>query len=199
MMKNIEWGAVTYATYSTYGKNSEIWINPSGTYTTGCAGDSVSSPGTEGCTNTYDTPNGQQASTTGNIYGIYDMSGGAWEYVSAYIDNGNSNLNNNGNFILTADSKYRDVYAMTEGEPNNYELTINHKGDALYETSTSGSDKTSWNNDYSDMPRTFQPWFIRGGFNNGGSDSGSFLFYSYSGETGSGIGFRSVLLVDQGL
>ena len=24
------------------------------------------------------------ASTTGNIYGIYDLSGGAWEYMAGY-------------------------------------------------------------------------------------------------------------------
>lgn len=29
-----------------------------------------------------------QASTTGNITGIYDMSGCAWEYTAAYINNG---------------------------------------------------------------------------------------------------------------
>ena len=29
MMKNIEWGAVAYLSHSQYGKEGEIWINPS--------------------------------------------------------------------------------------------------------------------------------------------------------------------------
>ena len=28
------------------------------------------------------------ASTTGNIYGVYDMSGGSWEYVMGIYNNG---------------------------------------------------------------------------------------------------------------
>ena len=26
------------------------------------------------------------------MYGVYDMSGGAWEYVAAYVNNGDCNL-----------------------------------------------------------------------------------------------------------
>ncbi|MEG1142957.1 MAG: hypothetical protein RSE41_11055, partial [Clostridia bacterium] len=33
-------------------------------------------------TTAYNTAGGYLASTTGNISGIYDMSGGAWEYVA---------------------------------------------------------------------------------------------------------------------
>ena len=45
----------------------------------------------------YNTSIGYTASTTGNITGIYDMSGGAWEYVMGYNVNmstvgGNSGL-----------------------------------------------------------------------------------------------------------
>ena len=42
----------------------------------------------------YSTGNGILASTTGNITGIYDMNGGAWERVAAYLDNSNTNLSN---------------------------------------------------------------------------------------------------------
>ena len=34
-------------------------------------------------TNAYNTTGGVKASTTGNITGVYDMSGGAWEYTAA--------------------------------------------------------------------------------------------------------------------
>src|SRR5690606_19467069 len=90
MMKNTEWGAVAYLSKSIYGANDEIWINNSSTYTTGCAGNSVSANYYNGCQNAYNTPNGQKASTTHNIYGVYDMSGGALEYVAAYVDSGHS-------------------------------------------------------------------------------------------------------------
>ena len=90
MSKNSEWGAVAYLSQSRYGKygnsdyegvNKEIYQNKSKQYITGS---SNGTPGTES-TNpqvSYDTPySGYGASTTGTIYGIYDMSGGAYEYV----------------------------------------------------------------------------------------------------------------------
>ena len=42
-------------------------------------------------THNYNTSNGVLASTTGNVTGIYDMSGGSWERVAGYLDNGNWN------------------------------------------------------------------------------------------------------------
>src|SRR5574344_3064957 len=76
MMKNMEWGAIDYLTSSIYGRynNSttcissgcEVVINNQG-YTTGC-----SSSGCGWATK------GMSASTTGNVYGIYDRSGGAY-------------------------------------------------------------------------------------------------------------------------
>ena len=90
MSKNSEWGAVAYLSQSRYGKygnsdyegvNKEIYQNKSSSYITGS---SNGTPGTES-TNpqvSYDTPySGYGASTTGTIYGIYDMSGGTSEFV----------------------------------------------------------------------------------------------------------------------
>ena len=89
-MKNMEWGAVAYLTSSKYGRyvNSstcttggcEVWINSNSSFITGCAGSNVTSEATTSC-NQWTTTNGKHASTTDNQYGIYDMSGGAWEYV----------------------------------------------------------------------------------------------------------------------
>ena len=91
MMKNSEWGAVAYLSRSSYGKNGEIWINNSSSYITGSAGNSASAGSNVGTTNDYTSTQGVNASTTGTVYGIYDMSGGAYEYVAAYVNNGNSN------------------------------------------------------------------------------------------------------------
>ena len=84
MMKNSEWGAVVYLAQSSYGKNAEVWINPNSNYLTGHAGTGKNVEVTLS-TSEYNTTNGVQASTTGNVYGIYDMSGGAFEQVAAYV------------------------------------------------------------------------------------------------------------------
>jgi hypothetical protein len=139
-----------------------------------------------------------KASTTGNIYGIYDMSGGAWERVVAYVDNG---LTTNGLSIISADNKYKDIYAMgpTDTQVDNYDLFINKNGDTLYETSTSNTELTSWFSDYSNTPSTNKPWFIRGGAFYSGSGAGAFSFHNITGGAGSSTGFRPVLAVGTGL
>jgi hypothetical protein len=196
MMKNTEWGAVAYFSQSTYGKNSEIWVNPANDFTTGCAGDSVSSSSTTGCLRTYDTPNGMSASTTGNTYGIYDISGGNGEYVAAYINNSHGNLFTYGNNITTADSKYKDVYTVTsDNQVNNYNNASTKKGDAVYETSSSYTNSNGWNADYSCMPNYEQPWFQRGGEYGHTTHAGAFYFSLYTGVAHSNMGFRPVLLV----
>lgn len=199
MMKNSEWGAVAYLSKSTYGKNAEIWINPNSNYTTGCAGGSVLADATTSC-NTYDTTNGQQASTTGNIYGIYDISGGAIEYISAYVNNGNANLATYGSSIINADAKYKDIYTVTSDSiANNYNNAIDKKGDAVYETSNNISGSYSWFGDFSSAPSTTGPWFIRGGSYSPTFLAGVFSFVSATGGAGSNSGFRGVVLVGTGL
>ena len=130
-MKNIEWGAVAYLAQSIYGQ--EPWVNPYGDSTasayklkTGYSGASKDCGAlAEGnvSLNQYNTTNGVKASTTGNIYGVYDMSGGAWEYVAAYIDNGNGNIGSYGtstyftsNILKTQYSKYYNTYEPGDQE-----------------------------------------------------------------------------------
>jgi Tfp pilus assembly major pilin PilA len=118
-MKNSEWGAVAYLTQSIYGKSGEVWINPCGDYTswrikTGYAGNGVSRTLlTEGnaSLSQYNTGNGPNASTTGNLYGVYDMSGGAWEYITGYIDNGTGNIETFGSSNYFASGKVKAEYA----------------------------------------------------------------------------------------
>jgi hypothetical protein len=201
LMKNTEWGAVSYLSKSIYGKNDEVWVNNSNTYITGCAGSSVSAEiSTTGCEYAYNTTNGLQASTTGNIYGVYDMSGGAFEYTAAYINNNHANLTANGNSVYTSDNKYKNVYGIgaIDDEANNYALAINQKGDAIYETSSSSIEASSWYGDHSYMSRTDNPWFKRGGYNYG-SRAGLFEYYRTTGHVAIYNGFRSIILVNTGL
>ncbi len=183
MMKNIEWGAVAYLSKSEYGANDEVWINNSSTFTTGCAGDSVSADSYDGCQNAYNTANGVKASTTHNIYGIYDMSGGAWERVAAYIDNGNSYLSN-GQSIINANSKYKDVYIMgtSDTQADNYLTNANKYGEAIYETSNGNDSSNSWYNDYSRMPYSGYSWFPRGGRYDSDVSGGVFSFSLNDGD-----------------
>ena len=184
MMKNDEWGAVAYLSRSKYGKNDEVTINGSSSYYTG--------GGTE---NAYATTNTAQ-STTGNVYGVYDMSGGAWEYVAAYVNNGNSNLDN-GSSLVNGDSKTKNVYekGSSDNSSSNYSANTGVYGDAVYETSTSGSGTTSWYGDYSGFPSLDWTFFCRGGDYGSGSNAGVFCFVSGTGSgTGSTFSFRPVLV-----
>lgn len=203
MIKNTEWGAVAYLTKSKYGKQTDqVWINPADDFTTGCAGDSVASDGTSGCLRQYNTTNGVKASTTGNIYGIYDMVGGSWERVAAYVDNNNINLSTNGLQLINADDKYKDVYekGLYDDQGHNYELTASRKGDAIWETSGSVDGAYSWYSDYACMPNNEFPWFGRGGDRYGSNTyTGMYFFYRSDGAVSSSEAFRPVLAVAPGL
>ena len=85
MIKNSEWGATAYLTQSSYGRNKhEVEKNDTSDITGGKDG----------------YKNNISQSTTGNIAGIYDMSGGKDEYVSAYLDNEAISLKNEGKELL---------------------------------------------------------------------------------------------------
>jgi type IV pilus assembly protein PilA len=201
LAKNVEWGATAYLTQSSYGKNAEVWRNNSTIYITGCAGAGIDGPSYSGCENTYQTLNGQQASTTGNVYGIYDMSGGSWEFVSAHIDNNNPTLMTWGSDIINANSKYSDIYPVTvDNDLDNYENTINRKGDAVYETSSSLAGEVSWYGDMAWPNSAENAWFLRSGFwNDSPGDAGLFHFAMNDGDGYSYFGFRPVLIVGDGL
>ena len=197
LMKNIEWGAAGYLSNSIYGKNSEIWINPNTSFLTGQAGTVVNSSTTN---TTYAYNNltyGINASTTGNLYGIYDMSGGSWEYTAAYINNGNASLAANGLSLINAETKYKDLYIVTtDDQVQNYQNSLIKKGDSIYETSSSGIGSTAWYTDASYTPYTSAPFFLRGGYNVDNINSGVFSFGSSYGGFGSGhFGFRPVIAV----
>ena len=162
MMKNTEWGAVVYLSRSVYGKNSPVWNNPYysdtnyySTITGLCGkGDNNQNLSTTNINDTckYNEQKGGNASTTGNVYGVYDMAGGSWEYVAGLL---NSNTSNSTYYdFTTISTKYYDGY-------NNYDNT--KYGDAIYETSSNSTGTASWDTDYSYFISPASPVFVRGG------------------------------------
>ena len=200
MIKNIEWGAVAYLSHSKYGTCSggtctEIGINNNSNFITGCGANASSLKNTT-C-NSYNTNNGMLASTTGNIYGVYDMSGGAWEYTMSNIVSsdgtimmsGYSSLSNSGYTGKIYDSGNYTSYTGID-YPNNkyydkyrygtsYESRKRSKlGDGIKEV-YKGS--RGWYSDYSNLAYSIGSWFIRGGYYNGGVDAGLFNSDGYFG------------------
>ena len=193
MMKNIEWGVVAYLTNSKYGMcpNSsctEIGINNNSNYITGCGAPSGSDQSSN-CNN-YMTTTGMLASTTGNVYGIYDMSGGEYEYVmgnmvsndgstmmsgdssvsnSGYngilYNKGNNSIYNEG--IVYPESKYYDRYPYSA-----YSTLGNrgHLGDATSEVNLN----RGWYDDSMYFVNLGNSWTVRGG--NYLSDSSAGIF-----------------------
>jgi Tfp pilus assembly protein PilE len=210
LMKNTEWGATAYLTNSIYGTNSEIWSNPNSNFLTGQAGTAINS---NSMTTTYSYDNltyGIKASTTGNIYGIYDMSGGVGELVAAYFDFPSDTSRPYYQNIINADNKYKDVYqpSVSGREEDNYATLISKKGDAVYEVSA--NDVSYWNmfrgwyKEHSDVPENPSNdasfvFFMRGGENI--ETFGNGIFSSIYANPFSYIydGFRPCLVVGAGL
>ncbi len=215
MMKNSEWGAVAYLSHSKYGKNGEVWINNVNTGTgvenngvqwgpsiTGCAGTSASAGvknNMTACEPGRDYKNaGVNASTTGNIYGIYDMSGGVWERVVASV------VNENGTFIPAfsgftnkPESKYYDEYPYNT---DSFNFSISKLGDAMREArkKTSGSTQ-NWYNDYTNMPGNLSDcancvWVYRGGDACNGGNAGVFNVSRDTGDAWPHYGSRAVVV-----
>ena len=125
------------------------------------------------------------------------MSGGAWEYVAAYVNNGNTNLTKYGaSLVNSSDARTKNVYtkASSDSYENNYQQNKGVYGDAVYETSTSGNGTTSWYSDYSNFPGASYPFFVRGGNYDNGSVAGVFCFGGNVGGGSSGRSFRPVLV-----
>ena len=184
MMKNDEWGAVAYLSKSKYGKNAEVDINDDSSYYTG-----------GGSGNAYVNNVGQ--STTGTVHGVYDMSGGAYEYVAAYVNNGNSSLSN-GESLVNGDAKTKNVYSKgsSDDRDSNYSANSGKYGDAVYETSVNGnSSNSSWYGDDSYFPDTNSPFFLRGAFYGAGTSGGVFYFDYEDGNSFNTYSFRPVLVV----
>ena len=191
MMKNTEWGAVTYLYHSKYGrctngKCEELTINNCITFTTGIGADSVSaSKSLTTCTtdkNKYNGESGVKASTTGNVYGVYDMSGGSWEYTTGNVVNGSNQFNPAyaGNWSNTTYPllKYYDSYTFNGSETT---YTKGRLGDATREMAPTGY-QGNWYSDYAYFPASSNSWFHRGGYYDDGTSAGAFGFHEYDGR-----------------
>ncbi|MBE6161734.1 MAG: hypothetical protein E7158_05915 [Firmicutes bacterium] len=212
MMKNTEWGAVSYLYHSKYGRCTngvceDIRINNNSSYLTGYAAvdgtDQSSYPGTYGTdaskTLTYNTSTGYKASTTGNITGVYDMSGGAHEYMASYRANTFGGSTFDATSIANYNSKYFDVYVENSGWTSHSKRIL---GDATGEMGpfyyyadgdTSVRQHNNWYADISYFVYSSSPWFGRGGSFSHGVLAGPFLFGHDTGGALGSLGFRLVL------
>ena len=166
MSKNNEWGAVAYLTQSIYGRCgintacTEVSRNNNTKYITGIGADPTTAT-TSSTTNSYDTNLGTKASTTGNIYGIYDMNGGSHEYVMGVY---NKTISSSG-FSSLPDEKYY----------NNYTATT-YQGHALNETA-------GWYSDYSNSIGFSYPWVVRSYSSSTSYNSGIFYYENGVGSS----------------
>ncbi len=178
LTKNVEWGAISYLSHSKYGINSgkiisnSFYLFHNNTITYYAGGETATS-----------YINNVSQSTTGNIYGIYDINGGAGEHTAAYVNNGHNNLTRNGLSLVNALAKYKDVYevGIPDDNANNYAKTVSKKGDALWETSSENGEtysSSSWNNQNIYIPLGQLPFF---------SATNSFQFSRNDGLLLSGI------------
>src|SRR5574344_1952123 len=189
MMKNTEWGAVAYLTASAYGKNSEVYINNDSNYITGCGGTTASAASTTTCTNAYASVTSYPQSTTGNISGIFDMSGGTWEYMAAcasgYIGSSGLTLD-----TINSNSAYFDLYNIASSSTS-YQYRI--LGDATGEMGPIVNYISSWYGNRAYFVNSSNSWFGRGGGYNGPGYDGIFYFDIDTGTIHGAIGSRMVL------
>ena len=192
MMKNMEWGAVAYLKQSKYGLGTtDIGINNNSSLT-GC-GASAGSSESSTC-NAYNTSEGMKASTTGNIYGVYDMSGGAWEYLMGnMVDSTGLFYSSNAGFSNAPEDKYYDKY--TNDNEERFTHNRGKLGDATKEIVFNYLDDYSgWYGDYSCFVNYTLSWFYRGGDSDNSSSAGIFNFGRYYGLNGSQISTRAILV-----
>lgn len=133
MLKNSEWGAVSYLTQSNYGRHGTEpninnyytnygWNSPYRYLITGLYANGKTNSGTITLNNPYYNNIGVKGSSTGNITGVYDLNGCVFERTAGYITNGDGNLENGSTFVekgsgnadsdgyKTLSKKYATVY-----------------------------------------------------------------------------------------
>ncbi len=214
-MKNSEWALISYLTQSKYGKygnslysgeNKEVYMNTYSGFMTGCSSGLSSAATTSTCGNAYDVMidqgggqgyAGAGASSTGNITGIYDLNGGAWEYTMGVLNkmSGNTEDRNSGytgqltNGSIQGRSwpadKYYDLY--TSNDPKTACGDNPCKGHALNETA-------GWYGNNTNMVNVTSSWSVRGGGHNFVAVTGVFYYDGYYGSVNDYGSFRQVLV-----
>ena len=210
MMKNSEWGVAAYLSHSKYGVNREVYINNSMSHYTGRSGGNYGGKTPINKTYTDQTSTTQYntygyytwdgyllnyntntksstrdlnkvASTTGNITGIYDMSGGVNEYVMGnYYD-----VKGSSGFTSMPDSKYYDKYTTTS-------VLTACNGGVCYGHGL--SETSGWYGDSKNFVSGGYPWFSRGGISISSANDGAFYMGAINGSAAASHGFRSVMV-----
>ena len=162
---------------------------------------------------TWKQMSGQKASSSGTIYGIYDLSGGVWERTASYTANNHDNLTSFGKSLLyngsktdETSTKYTTVYAHSSEDKTgtagntasqkNYDMEANKRkfGNAIAETSTTGNGNTSWFDNVSWFVGLSSPFSVRGGIWWEKASAGLFCYSRENGNSYYYLGFRVALV-----
>ena len=218
VITNMEWGAVAYLTNSKYGKCtnnscSKVEMNgygviSDGSYAntkTGCGPISSGSTSVGTTCNAYNTTLGMTASTTGNITGVYDMSGGSSESVMASFSSvsGKYTFYPSGSGLdstwYNSNTKYITTYAYGTSNKDQAAYNRGRLGDATSEVVlTANSDTGGWYSTLIQIPwenSTGWSWYSRGGSVQSGTTFGIFKITRLNGGAWMDSGTRAVLII----
>ena len=161
MSKNNEWGVVAYLTHSIYGRCNN---------STNCVNVSRSS------NEVYNTTSGKDTSTTGTIYGVYNMNDGKKEYVMGVLADTNGNPRSGDDSSQTSgftgmeyngttytgvpfpDSKYYNLYSGNYYEES-AQIGSKYIGHALKETDSWYGERIGYMR--STPLSNMYPWILR--------------------------------------
>ena len=205
MTNNHEWGAMAYLSKSQFGAyDNKVWNNSFNGAKTGCSGSIINAANESHCV-LYNTANGVKASTTHNIYGVYDVSGSLWERVMANYNN----LLGDSEFTLSKfySLPYKYITKYITSEENIYkgfsmDFDSSVYGDALYEVANklfkhNGSywetGAQSWFSGYAYIPNKTHPWLVHSGHYSHENAAGLYGFSASTGEAKIFYTFRPVL------
>ena len=234
MMKATEWGAVAYLEHSTYGSATSVRQNNNSDFITGYQANNEPTCGYTGineecnsycndnsCNKAY--PNSVLASTTNNITGIFDMSGGSHDMVMGIMEDeqgnpisGRNSISNSGfNGIFSCPDCNEDTSGLTElttgvefPEEKYYETYKYMEGEAHYNDRILGDatgemgpleegielySESSWYEDIERMVNTIYPWFYRGCDYSMGFGTGIFCSSIDTGRSLGSATFRIIL------
>ena len=204
---NSGWGIYGITGYSApgakTGRNAQSFTSVSATLTDTVGTDSslVSTAWTV-VDSGKDSGAGTKSSTTGNIYGVFDMSCGLAEYTAAYVNN--SSGTGQGSAFATGTSTYLAT-AYPNKSTTNIDFNSAYKarefcpiyGDAIWETTKNVGTGLAWFGDtQEDDSGATEVFFPRGGTWVYVMATGLCGLYDGGGNAYNVCGFRSVLVVE---
>ena len=221
MMKNMEWGAVSYLYLSKYGKYgnnlyTDIYKNlyRNNSYKTGYSyvttlreinNDRIYNPPLPEMNTSISYNNttlttdkgysGAGASTTGTVYGVYDLFGGANEYVmgNSVNSSGLFNVSSAGTFNPLA--KYYDKYSYNTSATDNYDTRVK-----FGETPANLLTGISFGTVTPKLPNGTNSWIVRGNNWDGvGYDNSMRVAYASDGNYNADYGSRPVLVLSRNM